>query len=93
MESTWVGDWIGTFIEMDQCSMFEELTKTCAKHQNSHGSPISCQLNRLKGLRMQMNQLNCLKIEMNRTKPWKNEDEPNIFSKEEDEPNKNAKEA
>ncbi len=66
--------------------MFQELTKTCAKHQNTYGSPISCQLNRLKGARMQMNRLNCLRnemnrlkcftIEMHRTKARKKEDEP-----------------
>ena len=52
---------------MDQCSMFQELTKTCAKHQNSYGSPISCQLNRLKDVKMQMNRLNCIKNEFHRT--------------------------
>ena len=53
---------------MDQCSMIQELTKTCAKHQSSHGRPISCQLNRLKEVRKQMNCLNCLEIEMHRIK-------------------------
>ena len=58
---------------MDQCSMFQELTKTCTKHQNSHGSSISCQLNLLKGARMQMNRLNCLRNEMNRLKCFTSE--------------------
>ena len=52
MESTWVGDWIGTFIEMDQCSMFQELTKTCTITPKLTWKSISCQLNRLNCLRM-----------------------------------------
>jgi len=73
---------------MDQCSMIQELTKTCAKHQSSHGRPISCQLNRLKEVRKQMNHLNCLEIEMHRIKSIGNEEEPIESSKREYEPNK-----
>ena len=47
--------------------MFQELNKTCAKQQSSHGRPISCQLNRLKEVRKKMNRLNCLETEMHRT--------------------------
>ena len=39
MESTWVGDTIGTFKELNQCSMSQELTKTCTKHQTHMENP------------------------------------------------------
>ena len=71
---------------MDQCSMFQELTKTCTKHQISYGSSISCQLNRLKGARMQMNRLNCLRNERNQLKCFTNEMHRKKARKKEDEP-------